>query len=181
MDDTADYEAVFGAEVLGSKPFLNIGAGDWQHALWSNVDYVQPPYDQYTPPRYNIDLGILTPLPIEDQSIFLVYTCHTVEHLTTEQLRYWFSEVYRVMAPGGVLRIVTPEIETAYWAYLLGDMRYYDQRYTAGIKGEQIGFRRSSGFGQKFGSLPRAFLARFASCLGNPEQMPDFRGEIVAH
>ncbi len=72
LDDSSDYIAVFGAEALKTKPFINIGAGDWQHPLLSNLDFVQPPYDKYIPPRYNVDLGILTPLQIRaDQSTWL--------------------------------------------------------------------------------------------------------------
>lgn len=168
-DDAADYVATFGEAVRETRPFLNIGAGKWTHPLWQNHDFVQPPYDKFTPPDLNIDLSVLEPLPVPDESYYLLYTCHTVEHLTKEMMDFWFAECCRILKPGGVLRVVTPDIETAYWAYLTDDLRYYNQRYTSRMKeGGKPVMASSFGFGKKQSGVARNFLARFASCLNNP-------------
>lgn len=179
LDDVEDYVSAFGPDVTDEKPFINIGAGDWRHPCWKNLDFVQPPYDTYTPPEYNIDLSILKPLPIEDSSIYLAFTSHTIEHLTDQMVIYWLREIRRTLKPGGVLRIVTPDIETAYWAYLLNDQRYYDQRYNGALKNETVIFRRSNGFASKYGSTARSFFARFASCYGNPSAISDLSGRTT--
>lgn len=167
-DDVADYVAVFGEDVRQTRPFLNIGAGKWSHPLWQNHDFVQPPYDKFDPPDMNVDLSVLDPLPVADESYYLLYTCHTVEHLTQAMMTHWFAECHRVLKPGGVLRVVCPDIETAYWAYLQDDMRYYNQRYTSRTKNDRPFMASSFGFGMKQDGVARNFLARFASCLNNP-------------
>ena len=166
-DDTAQYVRVFGEDVRECKPFVNIGAGDWRHPVWQNLDHAVPPYDQYTPPEYNIDLSKMERWPIEDGTIKLAFCSHTLEHLTDKIVSHVFREVLRVLEPGGIFRIVVPDMELAYLAYVLNDRAFYDHRNTGKTVAGKTTITTSPGHMKGLG-LDAAFLARFASCLGRP-------------
>jgi len=44
-------------------------------------------------------------LPIENDSAEVVYSSHTVEHITDEAAQKMFNESYRILKKGGILRI----------------------------------------------------------------------------
>ncbi len=46
-----------------------------------------------------------------DDSFDLVYHSHFLEHLTPDQAAFIIKECFRVLKPGGVLRIVVPDLE----------------------------------------------------------------------
>lgn len=164
QDDVAQYEAVFGAEKARQRPFMNIGAGDWTHPLWRNLDCVQPPYDKYTPPDYNIDLSEMSPWPIANSELKLLFTSHTLEHLNNEVAMHVLRECYRVLAPGGILRVVVPDITTAYWAYRLKDRQYYDERSRSFWARDHIAVQSNLGH-SRGETVTTCFFLRFASCF----------------
>lgn len=49
-----------------------------------------------------------------DASVAVVYSSHFIEHLTRDDARAFLRECYRVLAPGGICRIVTPDLHA--WA-----------------------------------------------------------------
>lgn len=49
-------------------------------------------------------------LPYPDASVDYVYTSHFLEHLTAEDARRLISEVFRVLKPCGLLRLVVPDL-----------------------------------------------------------------------
>lgn len=164
-DDKADYVALFGEEVLQERPFINIGAGDWRHPCWRNHDFVQPPYDKYTVPDYNIDLSKLDPWPIADASLLAAFTSHTIEHLTDAMVMHVFRETARALRPGGVFRVTTPDFYTAHAAWRLDDARYYDQRSTGRFKRDVVMIATNLGF-CKGKLVPQLYFERIASCYG---------------
>ncbi|MBU8547286.1 MULTISPECIES: class I SAM-dependent methyltransferase [Roseomonadaceae] len=165
VDDTADYTALLGDKATDLRPFLNIGAGDWSHPCWRNHDFVQPPYDQYTPPDYNIDLSVLESWPVESNFLYGAFTSHTIEHLTDEMVMHIFSEMARIIRPGGVFRISTPDFYTAYAAWKINDARYYDQRSTGRLKRDVLMINTNSGF-SKGKPVHQLYFERIASCYG---------------
>jgi SAM-dependent methyltransferase len=50
-------------------------------------------------------------IPFPDQSIDAVYHSHTLEHLDRATAKRFLSEVLRVLKPGGIHRIVVPDLE----------------------------------------------------------------------
>lgn len=56
---------------------------------------------------------IRKPLPFGDGSVDYVYSSHTLEHLSREQTAGVLREVLRVLRPGGVVRIVLPNLRNA--------------------------------------------------------------------
>lgn len=52
------------------------------------------------------------PLPFEDASLDAVYASHLLEHLYLDEAQRLLRECLRVLAPGGVLRVVVPDLRT---------------------------------------------------------------------
>jgi len=57
--------------------------------------------------HHNLFYGI----PFRNNSIPNVFSSHFFEHLTYESARFLFSESYRVLTPGGTIRILVPSLE----------------------------------------------------------------------
>ncbi len=57
-------------------------------------------------------------LPLPPNTFDAVNACHVVEHLTPDECKEFLSEILRVLRPGGILRISTPDLETACAEYL---------------------------------------------------------------
>jgi predicted SAM-dependent methyltransferase len=55
-------------------------------------------------------LDISKPLPFEDGCVDWVYAEHLIEHVPLLTAIFWLGEVRRILAPGGVLRITTPDL-----------------------------------------------------------------------
>lgn len=77
---------------------------------------------------FNHDLRLGLPFP--DASIASIYSEHLVEHLPPDGLRALMEECYRVLSPGGVMRISTPDLAK----YLRGYVAQLD-RIGAGSNG----------------------------------------------
>jgi SAM-dependent methyltransferase len=54
---------------------------------------------------------IRNPLPFEDSRISVIYASHLLEHLYLEEAKHFLKECYRVLEPGGILRMVVPDLE----------------------------------------------------------------------
>lgn len=90
---------------------LNVGCGAHFHPAWVNVDIA--PAD---PSVLKHDLR--RPLPFADGAFQAVYHSHVLEHLHRPSAMSLLRECHRVLAPGGVLRVVVPDLETIAKLYL---------------------------------------------------------------
>jgi SAM-dependent methyltransferase len=50
-------------------------------------------------------------LPLRDSSCGVVYASHVIEHLAVSDLRLFLAEVYRILAPRGILRLAVPDLQ----------------------------------------------------------------------
>jgi SAM-dependent methyltransferase len=67
----------------------------------------------------NVEYGdITTGLPIADASVELLYCSHVLEHITLEELRQALQNCYRYLQPGGIFRMVLPDLEVLAQQYL---------------------------------------------------------------
>ena len=82
---------------------------------WTNLKFSLLPYPRGRPIRH---YDIRRPLPFADDTFDAVYALHIIEHLTPEEASKFVAEVFRVLRPGGILRISTPDLESAVRAYL---------------------------------------------------------------
>jgi predicted SAM-dependent methyltransferase len=110
-----------------SLRLLNLGCGGHFHPDWINVDIV--PQD----PRV-LQHDLQSRLPFEDSSFAAVYHSHVLEHIPKNQAAAFVSECHRVLAPGGILRVVVPDLETIARLYL----KYLD----AAVAGDEIAASR---------------------------------------
>lgn len=162
--------APFGVEVIRSKnkvqdldlykdnqrplvpKYLNIGAGDFYHPYWHNLDTPNEYYAERQKGRLQIlyDLTSKSPLPFADSSIAIAYTSHVIEHIENEDVQYLFDEIFRCLEPGGYFRITCPDIDLEYDAYSNGDISFW---------------RAPNAYGTFNESIEQCFLDHFASSL----------------
>jgi len=117
----------FPEESLLKKSFYNIGAGKFRHIYWTNVDYATEHYreSQKAAPFLQYDLMALEPFPIENNVAELVYSSHTIEHVSDEAVHNMLRESYRILKPGGGIRLTTPDAWLEFQAYKRNDIRYW--------------------------------------------------------
>ncbi len=90
---------------------LNLGCGDRFHPDWVNVDFVS----RHAAVRsHDLTKGI----PWPDQTFAVVYHSHVLEHFTAVKGREFLRECYRVLQPGGTLRLAVPDLEQITRLYL---------------------------------------------------------------
>ena len=65
-----------------------------------------------------IDLNTCSSFPVEQNSVDAHYISHTLEHLAPERVEKVLKEVYRTLRPGGLVRIVVPDIDVGIDWYL---------------------------------------------------------------
>ncbi|BCB89134.1 class I SAM-dependent methyltransferase [Phytohabitans suffuscus] len=129
-------------------------------ALASDVVPLRTPDAVTAPGRvYRVDgealfaaLDICEPLPFADGSVDWVYAEHLVEHVSLSDGTGWLAEVRRILAPGGVLRVTTPDLATYVDGYRTGGAffsRHRGRMRAAGL-GPPMPSRRAFMFNQLF-------------------------------
>ena len=113
------------ADSIKERRFYNIGAGSFAHPYWTNIDYATGWYGTVQNAFIEYDLMALKPLPIESGSAELIYSSHTVEHVSQEAVQNMLNESFRALKVGGALRVTTPDIVLDHAAYRRGDRHYY--------------------------------------------------------
>jgi len=90
---------------------LHLGCGARFHPEWLNIDL--HPLD----PRV-VKHDVTAGLPFPDCDFDAVYHAHLLEHLPRDRAAPFLGECFRVLKPGGVLRIVVPDLEQIARLYL---------------------------------------------------------------
>ena len=94
-----------------SKRLLNLGCGATFHPEWLNIDF----HDHGGAVlAYDLRLGI----PFADDTFDVVYHSHVLEHFTYNQGRRFLRECFRVLRPGGLVRLAVPDLENISRAYV---------------------------------------------------------------
>jgi len=120
-------------------PRVNLGCGLQTPSGWINVDgsynarLAKHPFIRralawlkfFPPDLLNIPWNssifvhdIRKPLPFSDSSVAAVYASHVLEHLYREEAQLVVNESFRVLAQGGVLRVVVPDLEAIIQEYM---------------------------------------------------------------
>jgi len=60
-------------------------------------------------------------LPLADEIVDYLYSSHFIEHLFRKDAEYLLRESYRVLKPGGIIRISVPDLEYAITLYKDGE------------------------------------------------------------
>jgi SAM-dependent methyltransferase len=98
---------------------LHIGCGTGHLPGWINIDVDPAP----------LAMNALWGLPFADRSVSRVFVSHMLEHLFfPRDVLFFLGELKRVMAPGGVARIVVPDIGQCIAAYESNDRSFFASR-----------------------------------------------------
>jgi predicted SAM-dependent methyltransferase len=83
---------------------LNIGCGENFHNHWINIDIA--PVNSIV-----VKHNIVNSIPFPDNSVDVIYHAHLLEHLQKKDGENFVTECHRVLIPGGIIRIVVPNLE----------------------------------------------------------------------
>lgn len=92
-------------------PMLNIGCGAAYHPDWINLD-VAPSNADVLP------VDISKGLPFDSNFAAVCYSSHVLEHLDKAGAAYLIAECFRVLKPGGVIRLAVPDLEVLARQYI---------------------------------------------------------------
>lgn len=90
---------------------LNFGCGGIFHPEWINLDAAPD-----SPAVITHDLR--RPFPFATNDFDAVYGSHVLEHLQPQASMRLLQECFRILKPGGIVRIVVPDLETIARLYL---------------------------------------------------------------
>jgi predicted SAM-dependent methyltransferase len=115
--------------------------------------HLGPGKTNYIPDWVNVDANPFTAkvdlwanfanrLPFRDNSVAAVYSHHVIEHIRDDALPRHFGELFRVLIPGGAVRIGGPNADGAMRKYLEGDAGWFSDypRNRASIGGRMVNF-----------------------------------------
>jgi predicted SAM-dependent methyltransferase len=92
--------AVDGYLASTAEPKLHLGAGPYRLPGWLNSDLISA----------DVYLDVTRPLPLPDGAFAYAFAEHLIEHVPRTQAALLLGEVQRVLRPGGVLRLTTPDL-----------------------------------------------------------------------
>jgi predicted SAM-dependent methyltransferase len=70
---------------------------------------------------YFAEMDITGTLPVADDTVDWVYAEHLIEHVTLRAGIAWLTEVRRILRPGGLVRLTTPDLRVYAESYVNGD------------------------------------------------------------
>ncbi len=92
----------------------------WLRALLGAAGLISKEAAAATWSRSILHHDVRRPLPWPDGAFECVYASHLLEHLYLNQGRRLLAECFRVLRPGGVVRIVVPDLHVCAEAFLAG-------------------------------------------------------------
>lgn len=105
---------------LKQQRMLNIHLGSGSRLVrgWVNIDSLA---------KDGVDLqwDVRYPLPFQDGAAQMIYSEHLLEHICKEDASSLLEECYRVLEPGGVIRIGVPDAELYLRAYADGGQEFF--------------------------------------------------------
>ena len=119
------YEDKSDEEVL----YLNIGAGPWFHPYWKNLDNRRANYTKslnYSDLDFDLTSG--DSWPIKDNSLNIVYSSHTIEHLNDKFTLDLMKQAHKKLKSGGIIRLTCPDIDVLLDAYKRNDKYMFREK-----------------------------------------------------
>ncbi len=115
----AEQLATLGVDGASRGLRLHIGCGRGLLPDWINVDVHPAP----------LAMNVLWGLPFADGSVAYAFVSHLLEHLFFPMdVRAFLGDLYRVLAPGGIVRVVVPDMEQCVAAYVGNDRSFFGSR-----------------------------------------------------
>jgi len=97
---------------------LHLGCGGERKAGWVNIDLLGDPVD--------VAWNLANPLPFDSGSVAAIFHEHLLEHLPFQAGDAFMQECFRVLAPGGILRVGVPDAGKLIRSYA-GDREYLER------------------------------------------------------
>jgi predicted SAM-dependent methyltransferase len=113
---------------------LHWGCGSRRLDGWVNIDGWKSRATDYVH-------DLRTRLPLRDQSVELIFTEHVLEHIELEFATSVLNDFFRILQPGGRVRIIVPGLAECCNAFLQGDADWF-RRVDAPCDTAGIGFNR---------------------------------------
>jgi SAM-dependent methyltransferase len=113
----------FGCGLCAPSTWRNFDAGP---AFWleKNFPFLRSTLVAKGFPDYprNIEYGnVIVGLPVASRSIQGIYSSHVLEHLALNEFRVALANVFGYLKPGGVFRLVVPDLEYFVKGYLASE------------------------------------------------------------
>jgi predicted SAM-dependent methyltransferase len=102
---------------------LQLGTGSNPYAGWLNTDVVD-----FRRRNEVVYLDATKPFPLPDDAFDTVFSEHMIEHLTYADGLHCLSECFRVLRPGGRIRVATPSLRRVAALYR-DDLSNLQRRY----------------------------------------------------
>ena len=117
------------SQVRAAKVHLGPGQGKYLNG-WTNVDA------NFVTAKIDIWADISAKLPFRTETVEAFYSHHVIEHLPDRLLPFHFSEMFRSLKPGGVIRVGGPNADMAIKKFEEDDLDWFsdfpDQRRSIG-------------------------------------------------
>ena len=106
--------------------YLNLGCGiNFQETMGGghniiNADFFShlKPFKTYTTPKPQWQLDLRYPLLCPDNAFDGVFSEHVLEHLYIDEALLLLKEIFRILKPGGTLRLSVPDLDFRVKEYL---------------------------------------------------------------
>jgi len=104
---------------ITGKEYLDVGCEYIVHDNFINLDYMWHP-------KLDMCWDVTNKMPLPDASLKGIYTEHCLEHITIYQMDDVLKDFYRLLKPGGTVRIIVPSGTVYLNAYIDRHMKGSD-------------------------------------------------------
>jgi predicted SAM-dependent methyltransferase len=150
------------ARYLATHPVrkLQLGSGPNPLPGWLNTDLT--PEAHPSAEERLLFLDAMTPFPLPDMCLDYVFSEHMIEHLAEAGARRMISESFRVLRPGGRIRVATPDLAAIVGVYerpVDPEARHYIDWVMATLRPDvTVGNNRCYVVNQMFNSYGHRFI-----------------------
>jgi len=140
---------------------VHLGPGKHKYLPgWVNLDA------NFLSARIDLWVNLMDPLPFRGGSVAAIYSHHVIEHLPDRHLPAHFLEMFRVLVPGGGIRVGGPDAGNACAKFVAGELDWFS---TYPVKRRSIGGRFANFIfcdGEHLTALSESYLRELAEAAG---------------
>lgn len=109
------------------KVYIDIGGNYFVRRHWRIMDYPTSHYF-FIPGIIDIkyDLTSGEKFPLNNNSVDLFFSSHTLEHVPQKYCQFIFNEIYRCLKDDGGVRLTMPDFDLAYNAYKKNNIDFFN-------------------------------------------------------
>jgi len=130
---------------------LHLGAGKYYLPEWLNTDILLKSPDF-------VYLDVSKKFPIDQNKFDYIYSEHMIEHLCYKDCLNMLMESYRILKPGGKIRITTPDLDVLIKIYYNKDCEFQDYIKWSSKKNDLLSDESINVFNNFFQSWGHKFI-----------------------